>query len=75
MTTSLVFLENGSIYIQFGKIIEQGNIIIRTDDHTQEINHSFKTSNFEAIPVNGLKGKCQITIDLGDELIKKNITI
>ena len=75
MTTSLVFFENGSIYIQFGRIVEQGEIYINSDDNLHVLNHSFKTSNFEVIQINGLKGKCQITIDLGNELIKKNITI
>ena len=75
MTTSLVFLEKGSIFIQLGKIVDKGKIYIRTDDNTIVIDHSFNSSNFETIPINGLKGKCQITIDLGNELIKKNIII
>jgi hypothetical protein len=75
MTTSLVFLEKGSIFIQFGRIVEQGKISIRTDENSLVVNHSFNTSNFETIPINGLKGKYQITIDLGNELIRKSITI
>ncbi len=75
MTTSLVFLEKGSIFIQLGRIVDQGKIYIRSENNSLVVDYSFKTSNFEAIPLNGLKGKCQITIDLGNELIKKNITI
>ncbi len=71
----LSYAIGGDIFIQFDKLIKQGNITLTNKQHKPVSSRTFTNTNFTKISNNNLKGKVYLEIECDGEHITKPLNI
>lgn len=75
MDNLLITTINDTVFLQFGKIIREGKIIISDEANNFTIQHEIANTNFEKIKIKTGGGVYLLKIFINNELITKKITI